>query len=165
MRNPGVAHIEEAAMTGISDTIERSVTIGAPIERVWALVSQPGWWINDGSALRLDLIEPQEEDRALVHHPEHGDFLIERVAVDPPRSIAFRWVVSGAADRVLADGTPTLRTTVTFTLAESEEGTRLTVVERGFAQPDVDETARRTAYEGNTEGWTIELALAAAHLS
>jgi hypothetical protein len=36
-------------------------------------------------------------------------------------------------------------------------GTRLSVVESGFAAAAVDEHARRRAYEGNSEGWVIEL--------
>ncbi len=29
-----------------ADRIERQVTINAPLERVWRLVSEPGWWIG-----------------------------------------------------------------------------------------------------------------------
>ena len=47
------------------------------------------------------------------------------------------------------------RTYVEFTLEPVGAGTRLTVVESGFAQLPTD--AHRTAYEGNTKGWASEL--------
>jgi hypothetical protein len=39
------------ASSNVSDTIERDIFIAAPVEKVWELVSVPGW-INDGT---LDL--------------------------------------------------------------------------------------------------------------
>ena len=47
------------------------------------------------------------------------------------------------------------RTYVEFTLEPAGSGTRLTVVESGFAQ--LPEDAYRTAYDGNTRGWASEL--------
>ena len=47
------------------------------------------------------------------------------------------------------------RTYVEFTLEPSGPGTRLTVVETGFAQ--LGEDAHRTAYDGNAQGWGSEL--------
>ena len=35
-------------MTDTKDRIERKIEIDAPAEWVWLLVSQPGWWIDDG---------------------------------------------------------------------------------------------------------------------
>ena len=32
----------------MTDRIEREIHVDAPIERVFALVSEPGWWIEDG---------------------------------------------------------------------------------------------------------------------
>lgn len=31
----------------MQDSIERNITIAAPIERVWDLVTEPGWWVPD----------------------------------------------------------------------------------------------------------------------
>jgi hypothetical protein len=47
------------------------------------------------------------------------------------------------------------RTYVDFTLEPVNSGTRLTVVENGFAQ--LPEDAHHTAYEGNVTGWASEL--------
>lgn len=35
-------------MSDGTDRIERSIWIAADADRVWQLVSEPGWWVNDG---------------------------------------------------------------------------------------------------------------------
>ena len=46
-------------------------------------------------------------------------------------------------------------TAVEFTLEPTGAGTRLTVIESGFAQ--LPEDSHRKAFDGNTEGWASEL--------
>src|ERR1700728_4479517 len=77
-------HISKQAKGGtmvvssnVSDIIERDIFIAAPAEKVWEVVSIPVWWINDGSALDLSLIERITQDRAIVDHAKHGDLLAE----------------------------------------------------------------------------------------
>jgi hypothetical protein len=60
----------------------------------------------------------------------------------------------GAAGRWLPEDDPR-RTYVEFTLEPAGAGTRLTVVESGFAQ--LPEDAHHKAYDGNSRGWTSEL--------
>ena len=154
-----------AVSANVSDVIERSVFIAAPAEKVWAVVAIPGWWINDGSGLELGLVEQVAEDRAVVHHPTYGDIGVERLAADPPRSATFRWQVSGAEGRASeAPEDQLLHTRVVLTLTPETGGTRLTVTESGFAAATVAEEARRRAYDGNAEGWEIELGLVRSHL-
>jgi hypothetical protein len=62
---------------------------------------------------------------------------------------AFTWHIHG-----LPDDDPR-RTYVEFTLEPAGEGTRLRVVETGFAQLPGD--AYRTGYDAHTEGWASEL--------
>ncbi len=151
--------------TNVSDTIERSVLIAASAEQVWEVVSIPGWWVNDGSGLELSLIERVTEDRVIVHHPTYGEIAVERLESDPPRRAAFRWAVSGAEGRdVDVSDDQLLHTRVVLTLTPQNGGTLLSVTESGFATAAVSEQARRRAYEGNTEGWEIELGLARAHV-
>jgi uncharacterized protein YndB with AHSA1/START domain len=153
-----------AVSSNVSDTIERDIFIAAPAEQVWEVVSIPGWWINDGSALDLSLIERISADRAVVHHPELGDFLVERLDVDPLRAASFRWLVSGAEGRQIdVPEDQLLHTRVTLTLTPEPGGTRLSVGESGFANAEVDSRARRRAYEGNSEGWEIELGVVRAY--
>jgi uncharacterized protein YndB with AHSA1/START domain len=152
------------AGSNVADTIERDVFIAAPIGKVWDLISVPGWWINDGT-LDLDSVERLDDDRAVVHHSDAGDFLVERLAAEAPRTATFRWLVSGAGERrPEASQDEFLHTRVTFTLTSEPGGTRLTVTESGFAAATMDEQARRRAYTDNSEGWEIELGAARAYV-
>jgi uncharacterized protein YndB with AHSA1/START domain len=147
-----------AVSANVSDVIERSILIAAPAEKVWAVASVPGWWINEGSGLELGLIERVSEDQAVVHHPAHGDIAVQRLEADPPRRAVFSWQVSGAEGRGSeAPADQLLHTRVVLTLTPEPGGTRLTVTESGFATAVMAEEARRRAYEDNSEGWEVEL--------
>jgi uncharacterized protein YndB with AHSA1/START domain len=69
--------------------------------------------------------------------------------VDPPYRFAFRWPIEGW----VGDDPPL--TLVTFTLEPVVDGTRLRLVESGFAQASDD--VARSAHEANSQGWTVEL--------
>ena len=83
-----------------------------------------------------------------------ADMRIERV--EEPAVFGFTWHIYG-----LPDDDPR-RTYVEFTLEPAGAGTRLTVVETGFAQ--LPDDAYRTAYDGNTRGWASELGELAGYL-
>ena len=152
------------ASSNVSDTIQRDAFIGAPIDKVWQLVSVPGWWVNDGT-LDLASIEWLADNRAVVRQPDSGDLFVELLNAEAPRTATFRWLVSGAdVRRPEAAEDQFLYTRVTFTLTPEGSGTRLAVTESGFATAAMEEKARRRAYEGNSEGWKIELDAAKAYL-
>jgi hypothetical protein len=69
---------EGLSMIG-EDRIERQIDIDASAERVWRLISEPGWWINDGRIIghRLE----QHDGYTLMHDPKHGAFAIQTVEV------------------------------------------------------------------------------------
>jgi uncharacterized protein YndB with AHSA1/START domain len=151
------------ARSNVSDTIERDIFITAPAEKVWELVSVPGWWINDGT-LDLGTVEWLDGDRAVVHHADAGDILVERLVAEAPRTATFRWLVSGAeVRRPQAAQDQFLYTRVTFTLTPESGGTRLAVTESGFATATMEDKARRRAYADNSQGWEIELDAARAY--
>ena len=83
-----------------------------------------------------------------------ADMRVERV--EEPRVFGFTWHIYG-----LPEDDPR-RTYVEFTLEPDGPGTRLTVVESGFAQ--LPEDAYRKAYDGNSQGWVSELGELAAYL-
>jgi uncharacterized protein YndB with AHSA1/START domain len=68
----------------------------------------------------------------------------------------FTWGIFGLPDQ------DPRRTYVEFTLEPAGGGTRLTVVESGFAQ--LPDDAHHKAFGGNTEGWAKELGELAAYL-
>lgn len=138
------------------DRIEREIAIEATAERVWQLVSEPGWYIND-SVITDHRIE-RDGDLSTVHDPVHGAFVFRTVKLDEPRYAAFRWL----ADASDPDSESTL---VEFWITDSGSGVILKVVESGFASLSGSDADRRAKFDGNTEGWKIELELARTHLT
>lgn len=143
-------------MTEELDRIERQIDIAAAAHRVWSLISEPGWYIND-DAIREHRIE-RSDDVAIVHDPVHGAFAFRTVTLEPPKYAAFRWV----ADPEQVDGPSTL---VEFWIDETgSESVVLRVVESGFASLPGDAAERRRKFDDNTEGWISELDVARRHL-
>jgi uncharacterized protein YndB with AHSA1/START domain len=142
----------------VPDRIEREILIDAPLDVVWAVVTEPqhlGAWFGDAASVDL---RPGGE--AVFTWREHG-FTNARVeTVDPPHTFAFRWARPLGAE--LGEGNSTL---VELSLRAEGAGTRLRVVESGFRElHGTDEEKERYA-EGNREGWREELAELAAYAS
>lgn len=137
------------------NTIEREITIEASAERVWALVSEPGWWINDGDVVPHEI--EMDGRVARVTDPAHGTFAVSVLELDPPRYAKFGWLTG---ERPQADRP---ETTVEFWITESASGVVLRVVEAGFASLPVSEDERARMVEENTSGWEQELAAAQRH--
>ncbi len=139
------------------DRIEREVLIEAPIERVWALITEAdhfGSWFSDAGAE----IELRPGGAMRLSWEEHGTVLARVERVEPPNLFAYRW--ANGPDVEPAEGHSTL---VEFTLAPAEGGTRVRVVETGFATLDTTDAERRRQLDDNTEGWGIELGHLAEH--
>jgi uncharacterized protein YndB with AHSA1/START domain len=131
------------------DRIERTVDIAHPPAKVWEALTTAqglGTWFGTAGA-EIDL---RPGGSAWMRWDEEGftaDMRVERV--EEPRVFGFTWHIYG-----LPDDDPR-RTYVEFTLEPAGAGTRLTVVESGFAQ--LPEDAYRKAFDGNTDGWAQEL--------
>lgn len=139
------------------DRIDRQIEIGAPASRVWQLVSEPGWYINDNQIVEHRIERPGGAV-AVVHDPVHGAFAFRTVALDEPRYAAFRWLADPADPEAAS-------TLVEFWIEEtSETSVLLKVAESGFASLPGDAQERRRQFDENTEGWATELALAKNHL-
>ncbi|MFJ3948848.1 SRPBCC family protein [Streptomyces libani] len=133
------------------DRIEREISIAAPVERVWAVLTEPehvGSWFGQGRPTPVDL---RPGGIMQLDHGEYGQFPTTIVAVDPPRHFSYRWA-SAFPGEVATEGNSTL---VEFTLTPEGDGTRLRVVETGFAALTIPEDRRKTAgYESHSEGWS-----------
>ncbi|MEU8107448.1 SRPBCC domain-containing protein [Nonomuraea muscovyensis] len=132
----------------VSDTIERVAVLRHPIERVWAaLTTAEGLSRWFGSAAEIDL---RPGGRAFFRWDDLDEESVATIAVvDPPRRFAFRWGIEGLPE----DDAP--QTLVDFTLEPVPDGTRLRLVESGFAQA-ADDVAR-SARKANSQGWDTEL--------
>ena len=132
----------------VSDTIEREIVLRHPVERVWAALTTAeglsGWF---GSVAEVDL---RPGGRAYFRWDDLDQESVGTVVVvDPPHRFAFRW---GIGHRPEDAGS---RTLVEFTLERVPDGTRLRLVESGFARVAADVAG--VAHDANSQGWDGEL--------
>ncbi|MGO9077591.1 MAG: SRPBCC domain-containing protein [Streptosporangiaceae bacterium] len=139
---------------GFPDRIERTVELAHPPGKVWtALTTAEGLSAWFGNKAEIDL-RPGGSARMRWDHGFTAEMRVERV--EEPAVFGFTWHICW-----LPEDDPR-RTYVEFTLEPAGPGTRLTVVESGFAQPPED--VHRQAYGGNSEGWARELGELASYL-
>ena len=132
---------------GFPDHIERVVDIAQPPGRVWtALTTAEGLRAWFGQEAAIDL-RPGGTARIGWDDGHEIELRVERV--EEPTVFGFTWPIHGMP----ADDPR--RTYVEFTLEETDSGTRLKVVETGFAQ--LPENCHDKGYEAHTSGWAHEL--------
>ncbi len=149
-----------------SDRIEKQVLLRAPLQRVWAAISdaeQFGRWFGvrfDGPFVEgqevTATITPTEVDAEVAKRQEPHAGVASRwqiVAVEPPRRFAYRWPIDPDREDT---------TLVEFTLAEVSGGVSLTIVESGFDA--IPEARRGPSFEANSEGWAIQTDLVRRYL-
>ncbi|CAL9373998.1 hypothetical protein SUDANB95_00917 [Actinosynnema sp. ALI-1.44] len=132
---------------GFPDRIERTVEVAQPPERVWtAITTAEGLasWFGDRATVDL---RPGGE---VTMSWESGDAVEMRVErVEEPSVFGFTWRMHG-----MPEDDPR-RTYVEFTLEPHGPGTRLTVVESGFAQ--LPDDCHGKAHDAHSQGWQSEL--------
>jgi uncharacterized protein YndB with AHSA1/START domain len=129
------------------DRIERTMQVAHPPAKVWAALTTAeglGTWF--GNEATIDL-RPGGSATMRWSHGHTANMQVLRV--EEPTVFGYTWHING-----LPEDDPR-RTYVEFTLEPVGAGTRLTVVESGFAQ--LPEDARRAAFNDNTGGWASEL--------
>lgn len=144
-------HIEASVVDPTTFTVRRTVTIAAPVEKVWAAVTEPALisqWFG-----RADFEGTTAGSEGTLTFDGHGVVPVRIESVDAPRSIAYRW----GNDDALGSFDPTVpevtSTVFTFTLEPIDGGTRLTVVETGFEHT----SAPLANLEDHRTGWNSEL--------
>ncbi|WP_240506928.1 SRPBCC domain-containing protein [Thermoactinospora rubra] len=131
----------------MEDRIERETLIAAPLERVWPLVAQPGFWVADEGSLPGTVAV--EGVSMVARNAEYGDFPVRVEKVEPPTYVAYRWASAFPGEELREDNS----TLVEFTLTQEGDKTRLRVVESGFAALAGSDELRRRALRDNTTGW------------
>jgi len=132
-------------------TVRRTIRIAAPVDKVWAAITEPDHisrWFG-----RTVLIGEGVGAHGTITWPEGDAVPIRIEAIDPPRSVTYRWCnddTARALDTVTNDAPSTV---FTFTLEPTPYGTQLTVEETGF------ETSTNPAanLESHRQGWDGEL--------
>jgi uncharacterized protein YndB with AHSA1/START domain len=137
---------------GTPDRIQREITIDAPVDRVWGLVTEPGWWVGEGEDSGKNRRREGDLD---VIDSRYGRFPVAVETVEPKSYVAYRWA-SGFPGEIPAEGNSTL---VEFWLSERDGGTLVRVAESGFASLTVTDEVRDRSFEGNTEGWAQQCGL------
>jgi uncharacterized protein YndB with AHSA1/START domain len=145
------------------DRMEKTVTLNAPIARVWRALTNAeefGTWFR----VKLDgPFAPGAVSRGHVTYPgyEHLRWEATVVRMEAPHLFSFTWhPYAIEPDRDYAAEPATL---VEFRLETVPQGTRLTVMESGFdALPP---ERRDLAFRMNEQGWGIQMGNIAAHVA
>ncbi len=131
------------------DAIEREVVIDAPPAVVWSIVTEAqhlASWFSDEAEIDL-----RSGGRILLTWRGHGTYEGRVETVDPPRLFAFRWQTR---EGDFSEGNSTL---VVMTIEADGTGTRLRVIESGFAALPWPDDARARYSDENAKGWLAEL--------
>lgn len=139
-----------------ADEIRREVLLDAPIEKVWASLTEPdhlAQWFGDSAEVDL-----RPGGRARFGWSEFNDSVEATIeVVDQPTRFSFRW--ESFRDTPLEAAA----TLVEFVLEPSDGGTLLTLVESGFVA--LPENAYQEFYDENSSGWHVELNDLAVYVS
>ncbi|HMN13360.1 MAG TPA: hypothetical protein PKD55_13650 [Bellilinea sp.] len=130
-----------------------SIRIKKPQSAVWRVVSQPGWWLNDGKWNEKSILS--EGPVTVVHAEDLGDFNIEVELIEKPDYAKFSWYSAQIENEHQG-----FKTSVEFSLQPiSAEETELTVVETGFTENTSPPEVQAENYHLNVEGWRFDLEL------
>jgi uncharacterized protein YndB with AHSA1/START domain len=147
----------------IRQQLKREIFIEAPPEIVWKAVTEPehmALWLSDSAQLDLraggvGTLTWHPGGKATEELDEPLSVPVRVETIEPPHQFRFRW--SHPAD---AEPTPENSLLVEFRLTPQADGTRLTVLESGFA-----ELGRPEEAEAHDEGWTAHLERLRQHLT
>jgi uncharacterized protein YndB with AHSA1/START domain len=92
----------------------------------------------------------QVTETTVCKNEQYGDFPVRVETVTPQTYVSYRWASAFGGQALTGDNT----TLVEFTLAPEGAGTRLRVVESGFAALAGSEELREKAHQDNTGGWS-----------
>jgi len=137
----------------VPEQIERETVIAAPVERVWTLLTEAehlGRWFGDAGAE----VELRPGGALSLTWEQYGTVHGRVVDVEAPRRFSYRWAVLRESQSEPVEGNSTL---VEFTLEAEGDGTRLRVVESGFASLDAEAAQQSERYEDNRRGWGIKV--------
>ena len=140
------------------DRVEVDCGIATSVEDVWAVVSEPGWWVNDGP---VDDHEVTLDDEGIYHvtDPEAGEWLVEKADEDPMDVVAFRWYP------IASDELPDEYVTrVEISLSEEGDSVNVHIEESGLSSVSDDEDEARQMWDDEAGMWAEALDAIKAHL-
>ena len=143
-------------MNSVTDKIERTIFLKAPISRVWRALTDAeefGTWF--GMVLRGKTMKVGQMLEGACSYPgyEHVTVRMKIERMEPERSLAWRW--HPAANDPSRDYSAEPMTLVVFELEEVRGGTQLTVTESGLDSIPLERRAH--VFRLNTEGWDEQM--------
>ena len=147
----------------MTDRIEKTVDLRAPIARVWKALTDHEEF---GKWFRVKLDQPFTVGAVQTGHItyegyEHMKWRSTVERMEAPHLFVFTWpAAEDASDPDAQPDAPVMR--VTFRLEEISAGTRLTVVESGFEA--IPAERRMTILRENGNGWETQMRNIAAHV-
>ena len=136
-----------------TDRIEREIDIDAPVNVVWAVITEPehitGWFTDTAD---LDVREGSEGRFGWTLKARTRDTVVNlRVErLEPPTLFAFRWNYPDGAEPGPANAP-----LVEFTLEPRGERTHLKIVESGIDSVEQSDDARETYFSEHSSGWSV----------
>jgi len=142
-------------MSSKQDKIEKSIEIHVPKSRVWQAISN---YKQFGEWFQVALDQPFEEGKPstgkMTHPGVEGEaWIADVVSVKPETYLSMTWNLYDPDSELLSGETPT--TLVEFILEDTPNGTKLTIVESGFAA--IADPLGVDAMRRNTEGWKYQI--------
>ncbi|MCO7175354.1 SRPBCC domain-containing protein [Sporolactobacillus kofuensis] len=130
------------------NTLEQEIFINASLQEVWQLVSTPAWWVGDQGPDHVTV-----DGRRLVADCTYGRFPVLIEDIEAPTTLVCRWASAHPGEEPI-EGNSTL---IAFHLRSENDGTRLSVREKGFAHLDVTEGQQVRSFKENIKGWEWQL--------
>lgn len=143
-------------MSTSTDRIERHILLRASRSRVWRALADAqefGDWF--GVDFKGKAFAEGKSVQGHITYPGY-EHLVMEVVIDrlvPERMLSWRW--HPAAVDIVTDYSSEPTTLVVFELAETKDGTLLTVVESGF--DNIPAGRRDTAFRMNSSGWEEQM--------
>ncbi len=149
--------------TTSTDRIEVQATFDVPQSRVWSAITDVKQFNAWFGVMLTSPFRPGTtvSGKLAVAGFEHLVMSIWIEQLEPERLFSFRWHPYAIEEGVDYTSEPT--TLVSFTLEDVPGGTRLALVESGFAA--LPESRRAKAFAMNERGWGIQLENIRKHLA
>ena len=130
----------------MTDTIEREISIAAPIATVWDVITRPEYisqWF--GSQVEID-VRPGGKGKLIWG--EDFEAPLDIVEVEKPHLFSFLWVAPDEQTKSTQQ-----QTLVAFRLTEDGAQTRLSFTESGFETLAITAAQKATLIANHTPGW------------
>jgi len=152
-------------MNASTDRIEKQIILKAPRSRVWQALTNAekfGEWFGvvlTGKTFTVGARVQGEKVNGCGDKKGLWDAMIERI--DPEQFFAYRWHPYAADSTIDHSAEP--MTLVEFELADTADGTLLSVVESGFDR--ITAARRAEAFPMHTNGWEQQMKSIEAYLA